>query len=190
MTFRGRLEKAEAVGDGIRFTHCSATSAATDAQAAGRRRQVIINGRRVKTIDVHAHCVVEAALNLMGRKLADQRGPGLGEVGARRIAEMDEAGIDVEALSINPFWYKAERDLAAEVVKINNENPHSSAKHSGAGEAIQGQWLAGEHDRQPARYGDRAVASHLREHPRPVSRTQDLLGAWRRLPAVIRAALG
>ena len=26
---------------------------------------------------------------------------------------MDEQGIDVEALSINPFWYKAERDLAA-----------------------------------------------------------------------------
>ena len=34
---------------------------------------------------------------------------------------MDEQGIDVEALSINPFWYKAERDLAGEVVRINNE---------------------------------------------------------------------
>ena len=34
---------------------------------------------------------------------------------------MDEQGIDVEALSINPFWYQAERDLAAQVVKIQNE---------------------------------------------------------------------
>ena len=34
---------------------------------------------------------------------------------------MDEQGIDIEALSINPLWYKAERDLAAEVVRIQNE---------------------------------------------------------------------
>ena len=34
---------------------------------------------------------------------------------------MDAQGIDVEALSINPFWYKAERDQASEVVRINNE---------------------------------------------------------------------
>ncbi len=122
MTFHGKLQRAEAdSGAGIRFTHCSATNEAAQAQAGGRKRQVVVNGRRVKTIDVHAHCVVEAALNLMGKKLADQRGPGLGEVGARRIAEMDEQGIDVEALSINPFWYKAERDVAAQVVKINNE---------------------------------------------------------------------
>jgi aminocarboxymuconate-semialdehyde decarboxylase len=75
----------------------------------------------VKTIDVHAHCVIPEALKLMGLKLEDQRGPGLGEVGARRIAEMDAQGIDIEALSINPQWYKAERDLAAEVVRVQNE---------------------------------------------------------------------
>ena len=120
MTFRGKLDRVEPAA-GIRFTHCSATNAAAQAQAGGRKRQVAVSGRRVKTIDVHAHCVVEEALTLMGKKLADQRGPGLGEVGSRRIAEMDEAGIDVEALSINPFWYKAERDLAAQVVKIQNE---------------------------------------------------------------------
>jgi aminocarboxymuconate-semialdehyde decarboxylase len=49
------------------------------------------------------------------------RGPGISEVGLRRIHEMDEQGIDVEAISINPFWYKAERDVAAEVIKVNNE---------------------------------------------------------------------
>ena len=48
-------------------------------------------------------------------------GPGIDEVGARRIAEMDAQGIDVEALSINPSWYRAERDVADEVVKIKNE---------------------------------------------------------------------
>src|SRR5258705_6933021 len=34
---------------------------------------------------------------------------------------MNEQGIDMEALSINPFWYKAERDVASQVVKIQNE---------------------------------------------------------------------
>jgi aminocarboxymuconate-semialdehyde decarboxylase len=70
---------------------------------------------------VHAHCVIPKALDLLGLKLEDQRGPGIGEVGARRIREMDEQGIDVEALSINPQWYKAERDLASEVIRIQNE---------------------------------------------------------------------
>jgi aminocarboxymuconate-semialdehyde decarboxylase len=34
---------------------------------------------------------------------------------------MDEQGIDVQALSINPNWYKADRDLAREVCRIQNE---------------------------------------------------------------------
>jgi aminocarboxymuconate-semialdehyde decarboxylase len=34
---------------------------------------------------------------------------------------MDEQGIDVEALSINPAWYSAERDIAAQVISIQNE---------------------------------------------------------------------
>jgi aminocarboxymuconate-semialdehyde decarboxylase len=34
---------------------------------------------------------------------------------------MDEQGIDMEALSINPYWYGAERDLAERIVKVQNE---------------------------------------------------------------------
>ena len=34
---------------------------------------------------------------------------------------MDEQGIDVEALSINPSWYKLDRDLAKQVCQIQNE---------------------------------------------------------------------
>jgi aminocarboxymuconate-semialdehyde decarboxylase len=88
---------------------------------AGQRRDVVVGGRRVKTIDVHAHCVIPEALALLGLKLEDQRGPGMEEVGPKRIREMDAQGIDMEALSINPQWYRAERDLAAQVVKIQNE---------------------------------------------------------------------
>ncbi len=106
----------------IVFTGCSVTDAAPrQPQAGGRRRQVVVNGRRVKTIDVHAHCLVPEACALMGKKIENHEFPDLDEVGPKRIGEMDRQGIDVEALSINPFWYRAERDLAAEIVRIQNE---------------------------------------------------------------------
>jgi aminocarboxymuconate-semialdehyde decarboxylase len=88
---------------------------------SSRRRQVVVGGRRVKTIDVHAHCVIPEAYALLGRRVDDHRGPGIGEVGERRIREMDAQGIDMEALSINPAWYRAERDLVTRVIKIQNE---------------------------------------------------------------------
>src|SRR6266700_17499 len=86
-----------------------------------RRREVVVGGRRVKTIDVHAHCVIPEAYALLGLKVQDHRGPGIDEVGPRRIAEMDAQGIDMEALSINPAWYRAERDVVTQVIKIQNE---------------------------------------------------------------------
>src|SRR3989441_5204679 len=92
-----------------------------EAVAAGRRREVVVAGRRVKTIDVHAHCVIPEAYALLGLKVQDHRGPGIDEVGPRRMREMDAQGIDMEALSINPQWYRAERDLVTQVVKIQNE---------------------------------------------------------------------
>ncbi len=120
-TCRELIKGAAGAKAGIAFTGCSVTHDAQAQPGGGRRRQVVVNGRRVKTVDVHAHCVIPEALALMGLKLEDQRGPGLGEVGARRIREMDEQGIDVEALSINPTWYKAGRDLAVEIIRIQNE---------------------------------------------------------------------
>ena len=91
------------------------------AVAAGRGREITIGGRRVKTIDVHAHCVIPEAYALLGLKVEDHRGPGIDEVGPRRIREMDAQGIDVEALSINPRWYRTERDVVTQVIKIQNE---------------------------------------------------------------------
>ena len=38
-----------------------------------------------------------------------------------RLQAMDEQGIDVEALSINPSWYKPDRDLAKQVCQVQNE---------------------------------------------------------------------
>ena len=52
--------------------------------------EFVVGGRRVKTIDVHAHCVVPKALELMGRTPSanEMRGPGITEVGLRRIRDI------------------------------------------------------------------------------------------------------
>src|SRR4029077_10469486 len=87
-------------------------------QAPQRRREVVVGGKRVRTIDLHAHCHVPEANALMGLKVQT---PGL-VVSPERIRAMDEQAIDIEALSLNPvFWYKAEPDLANQVVKLQNE---------------------------------------------------------------------
>src|SRR5713101_7925304 len=103
---------------GIAFIGCAMTNAATP-RAQGRRREVVVNGKRVKTVDIHAHTIVPEAAAVINHPL---EAPGLlwSNV-SDRIAEMDAEGIDVEALGINPFWYSAERDAAAELIKIQNE---------------------------------------------------------------------
>jgi aminocarboxymuconate-semialdehyde decarboxylase len=40
---------------------------------------------------------------------------------ATRLAAMDSQKVDMEVLSVNPFWYTRDRDIAAQIVKINNE---------------------------------------------------------------------
>ena len=85
----------------------------------GRRREVVVNGKRVKTVDIHAHTIVPEAAAVINHPL---EAPGLLWSNlSDRIAEMDAEGIDVEALSINPYWYRAPRDAAAELIRIQNE---------------------------------------------------------------------
>jgi aminocarboxymuconate-semialdehyde decarboxylase len=101
----------------IAFIGCALRNAAPGAQP--RRREVVVNGKRVKTIDIHAHCAVPAAMALVNQSL-EASGLLMSDTSAR-IAAMDAQGIDVEALSINPYWYAADRDAAAELIKIQNE---------------------------------------------------------------------
>jgi len=109
---------------GIAFVACGLEGGVGGAQAQARRREVVVNGKRVKTVDVHAHCAVPEAMALMNLKVTGQ--PNLPQVlvmtqTADRLRAMDEQGIDVEALSINPYWYKADRDVASKLITIQNE---------------------------------------------------------------------
>ena len=169
-----------------------------------------------------------------------------------RLKGMDAQAIDMEVLSINPFWYRKDRETAAKIVELQNEKLaelcalrpdrfaafasltlqypdlavqqleaavkkhglrgaaiggsvlsedfrtevssgvgesggaggdaiHRSAKHAGACQALQGQRLAVEHDRQPARYDDCPAASDLRRNARSLPGPEDHRRARRRL---------
>ena len=109
---------------GIAFVACGLEGGVGGAQARPRRREVVVNGKRVKTVDVHAHCAVPEAMALMGLKVTGA--PNSPQVlvmtqAADRLRAMDEQGIDVEALSINPYWYEADRDVAQKLITIQNE---------------------------------------------------------------------
>ena len=88
---------------------------------------VFINGRRIKTIDVHAHCYVTEALQLLGAADAAAVLPpvkGVPEhfiVIEQRLKAMDAMRVDMEILSINPFWYRRERAITERIVRTQNE---------------------------------------------------------------------
>jgi aminocarboxymuconate-semialdehyde decarboxylase len=88
-----------------------------------RRRKVTLGGRLVKTVDIHAHCAIPEALAMMklpSGSSARWDSPRL-MIGQERLRIMDQQGVDVEALSINPFWYAAERDLASKIIQLQNQ---------------------------------------------------------------------
>jgi aminocarboxymuconate-semialdehyde decarboxylase len=83
---------------GIGFIGCEMMGAAqapgvgghTHGHAHPRRRETVINGKRVKTIDVHAHCCVPAAMAVIKHPL---EAPGL---------LMDDTSTRIAAIGIAP----------------------------------------------------------------------------------------
>jgi predicted TIM-barrel fold metal-dependent hydrolase len=126
-TRRHFLKAATGAAAGIVFCGCGLPFATHAQQASAPRQPVTVNGRRVKTIDVHAHCHFREATALIGEEArnltrAAVRGtPEAYIVVNDRIRHMDAQAIDMEVLSINPFWYEKDRDLAAKIVGIQNE---------------------------------------------------------------------
>jgi aminocarboxymuconate-semialdehyde decarboxylase len=102
---------------GVAFVGCDGKSTGST-RSAGRRREVVVSGRRVKTVDVHAHCAIPEAMAMVGEEMQPAL---LMSTPADRLRAMDEQGIDVEALSINPFWYEADRDVARRLIALQNE---------------------------------------------------------------------
>jgi aminocarboxymuconate-semialdehyde decarboxylase len=121
-TRRAFLAEAAGAVAGVAFVGCDLLKA-RPAAAQAARRMVSVAGRRVKTVDVHAHAAVPEAMALMNPPVGPPNLLPKLLMGApqERLALMDAQGIDVQALSINPYWYKAERDVATRVCEMQNE---------------------------------------------------------------------
>lgn len=97
------------------------------AQTAPPRRELTIGGQRVRTIDVHAHCGVQDVLKVVQGTPLER--PASGQLKSRqndpldgvRLAEMNRQGVDIEVLTVNPWWYSADRDLARRIIDVQNE---------------------------------------------------------------------
>ena len=132
-TRRTVLRSGAGIVTGIALAGCSTLDAARSTRDATTRVEnysapgpVVIDGRRVRTIDVHAHCYVPEALALLGAEANSVLPPvkGVKEHFIRieeRLAAMDAMRIDMEILSINPFWYRRERAITERIVRIQNE---------------------------------------------------------------------
>ncbi|MGA7803571.1 amidohydrolase family protein [Bradyrhizobium sp.] len=125
-TRRDFLKTGAAAAGGIVFCSCGLPRGAR-AQPARQTLPVMVGGKRVKSIDVHCHCHFHEAGALLGADAARlQLPPVNGAEEAfiaidKRLAVMDSQAIDMEVLSINPFWYDRDRDLAGQIVKLQNE---------------------------------------------------------------------
>jgi aminocarboxymuconate-semialdehyde decarboxylase len=125
MTTRRDFLRGGTAAAGIFFCGCGLPHGA---YAQARKKLLVsVGGKRVKTIDVHAHCHFHEAGALLGEEgHRRQAGPINGAEETfidlkQRLAAMDSQAVDMEILSINPFWYDKDRDLASRIVKIQNE---------------------------------------------------------------------
>src|SRR4029453_2040674 len=94
--------------------------------APGKRRELSIAGRRVKTVDVHAHCFVPEVMEIVkNTPLAEVAKANLtGNIvlgNPQRLIDMDAQGIDYQAININAWGYSADRALARDVVALQNQ---------------------------------------------------------------------
>ncbi len=119
---------------GVVFTGCNiceAMAAARPGQGGNgaKHKPVMVGKRRVKTVDIHCHVSVPEATDLLKGTIIERRaGAGLALGGyddasltPARIAQMDKMGIDVQAVSINAFWYSADRELASKLIDLQNQ---------------------------------------------------------------------
>jgi len=85
-------------------------------------KRVTIGGRRASIVDVHAHCVFPEVSQRVPSVNAPRVAPPTLVLGPERLAAMDERGIDVQALSVNAYWwYSANRADASAVVATHDE---------------------------------------------------------------------
>ena len=128
MTTRRNFLSAAAAATGMVFCGCGLTRSAHAQPGRSIHLPVTVGGKHVRTIDVHSHCLFHEAVDMMGPDAAaivpPINGNKNGEIWIavdQRMKTMDSMAIDMEVLSINPFWYGKDRDLGEKVCSIQND---------------------------------------------------------------------
>jgi predicted TIM-barrel fold metal-dependent hydrolase len=128
VTTRRNFLKSGVSAAAVAFCGCSMQSKRVAVRPKRRDLPVRINGEVIRTIDVHAHCQIPEVRDLIG----PERWSSLNPITVNRVTDivisveqrfqiMDSQAIDMQVLSINPFWYADERDLAAAIVNLHNQ---------------------------------------------------------------------
>ena len=134
MKRREFMQKTASVA-GLSFVGCGlgAISGCADEAHSSERRQVVVNGKKMRTIDIHCHSYVHDVWPLvedyddLGYLTSVTNIPPLqNKLDINnvdfRLQQMDEQGIDIQAVSLHVGQYHhwAERDLATEIISIQN----------------------------------------------------------------------
>jgi len=86
------------------------------------RREVSIGGRRVKVVDIHGHCAVDAVEEIIRGTNVERRVSRNRLLGPHRLDLINERGIDVQVMSANQYWwYAADEKLARDIIRIQDE---------------------------------------------------------------------
>jgi len=99
-----------------------AAAQASQGGAPASRREVRVGGKRVKVVDIHAHATFPEIADLITDGPLARFARNARALGPDRVQELDQRGIDVQAVDVNSFWwYQADRDLAAKIVQTHDE---------------------------------------------------------------------
>jgi len=130
------LKELSGAATGVVFVGCGFVEAAASflqSGAGGARREVLVGGRRVRTVDVHCHCYIHDVWELIKDReearplrtiLETQQGQNLNMANVQdRLRRMDQQGIDIQAISLGTtYLYSwADRDLSRQIMKVQNE---------------------------------------------------------------------
>jgi len=119
-----RREFLKTVGTAASGAYLMGRGLTAGAQSA--RREIMLNGRRITTVDIHAHCVFPEVRDVVaGTSLAASAPfPEWQMLGPARLEAIDSRGIDYQALSMTingHWWYAADRALATRIVRAADE---------------------------------------------------------------------
>ncbi|MBT5031466.1 MAG: amidohydrolase family protein [Proteobacteria bacterium] len=90
---------------------------------AQSRKEVFINGKRIKTVDIHAHASIKEVERVIAGTSVDRTIGGARLLDSGRLDMMDAWGIDVSVISANQYWWYAAQDvaLAREIIRVQDE---------------------------------------------------------------------